>query len=234
MANLARIRAKILWVALCFVVFLLCSKSISSVLASIEFYGARNYIEYWQETGRVQHEQEIERAQEFAERSLSLHNNFPLYSDTLSTVLQWKALNSDNNESAIRALEEAEQLNLRSTTLRPAWPVTWANLAYIKWLKQEFDKDFIRYINNASSFGPNTPEVHIVLANIGLSLSKTNLGVFLENKAMFQNHVLLGLKHSKSREAVAKTIEKYEAARLVCTWLSFTQDIEVKRIECSH
>lgn len=224
---------KILWAALCFVVILLSVKSIVSVMASIEFYGARNYIESWQESGKVQNEHEIEQAQEFAERALSLHNNFPLYFDTLSTVLQWKALNSDNKESAMRALEEAEQLNLRSTNLRPAWPVTWANLAYIKWLKQEYDDDFIRYTNNASSFGPYTPEVHIVLANIGLSLSKSNLGVFLENKAMFQKHVLLGLKHSKSRESVVQTIEKNDAMRLVCTWLSLTPDIEIKRLKCA-
>ena len=165
-------------------------------------------------------------------KSVYLDPSFSLYKDTVCTVLQWNALNNENFEEAIMLLDEAENLNLQSTLNRPAWSVTWANLAYIKWLKGEIDDSFANYLNNASFFGPNNPDVHKAVAQIGLSLAKTDVRRFLQHKVVFTKHVTQGLSHPRSRKAIKEIILSTGTRTMVDQWvkaLPKNKEVETNR-----
>ena len=223
---------KIMFGVLVLLVSFLCFKSTNLMMASIQFYGAQNYITQWQVSGREPEAEDIENAQQYAFKALTLHSDFALYSDALSTVLQWKALQANNSELKNTALNEAEMFNLLSTKHRPSWPVTWANLAYIKWLKGEFDEDFTRYITNADSLGSTTPEVHLSLATIGLGMSRINIRDFLTHKALFRKHIVLGLTHPRSKKNIAIRIDNTQTKPMVCGWLMQAKSLLVNQLKC--
>lgn len=214
----SRIAAALL-ILMFLVVFLLCFKSANSVLASLNFYGAKNYIEEWERLEEAPNTVQLQAAEQHAINAIELHPSFALYTDTLSTVLQWQALNNKNFEETIVLLDEAENLNLQSTLNRPAWPVTWANLAYIKWLKGEIDDSFANYLNNASLLGPNNPDVHKAVAQIGLSLAKTDVRRFLKHKGVISKHVTQGLSNPHSRKAIKEIILSTGTRTMVDQWV---------------
>lgn len=188
-------------------------------MASLNFYGAKNYIEEWERLEEAPNTVQLQAAEQYAINAVELHPSFALYTDTLSTVLQWQALNNKNFEETIVLLNEAENLNLQSTLNRPAWPVTWANLAYIKWLKGEIDDSFANYLNNASLLGPNNPDVHKAVAQIGLSLAKTDVRRFLQHKGVISKHVTQGLSHPRSRKAIKEIILSTGTRAMVDQWV---------------
>lgn len=227
----SRIAAALL-ILMFLVVFLLCFKSANSVLASLNFYGAKNYIEEWERLEEAPNTVQLQAAEQYAINAIELHPSFALYTDTLSTVLQWQALNNKNFEETIVLLNEAENLNLQSTLNRPAWPVTWANLAYIKWLKGEIDDSFSNYLNNASLLGPNNPDVHKAVAQIGLSLAKTDVRRFLQHKGVISKHVTQGLSHPRSRKAIKEIILSTGTRAMVDQWVKASpknKDVETNQ-----
>ena len=198
----------------------------SAFVANLNFYAAKNVIEPLQ-SGESTAESTVESTVETAELSaaksaaeaaIALHSGLALYTDMLSTVKQWQALKSDNRDAALKLLDEAELLNLTSLETRPSWPVTWANLVYIKWEKGEFDDDFLRYLNNAAHYGPNTPEVHQVIAALGVYLYRNDIRMFLSNKDVLKTHIIKGIIHPKTRRTVLNTVKAAGVQQLVCSW----------------
>lgn len=212
-------------------VIFLSVKSVSTVVASLSFYGAKNYIEQWEAGGEVT-KKAIINAESYAIKAKQRHNTHPLYSDTLSTVLQYKAFQNDNSEAAAQFLDNAEQLNWESVKQRPAWPVTWANLAYIKWLKGEVDDELSLFMEKSSALGPHTPEVHITISNIGLGMSKRNIREFLKSKELIKKHTLLGLEHPKARRAIIDIAANTKSQAMVCTWLKQAEVALYKPLGC--
>ena len=206
--------------------------SLSTVMASINFYGAKNYIEQWQADKDVNND-DLASAYLNARKAAERHVNHPLYTDTLSTILQYKALsNSDYNDS-MRLLNEAEAENWKSALNRPAWPVTWANIAYVRWLKGEVNTDLIQYMTKASELGPHTPEVHLAVAEIGLGMSKRYVRTFLSNKDIVKKHTLLGLRHPKTKNKIANIVANTKTQSLVCTWLTQEEASIFKVLKCA-
>jgi len=231
MRNNFKINSKPLFILLSFIIALMCYRSFSTISASLNFYGARHFIEQWQSGGNVEYN-DILKAEAYAKTANARHTDLALYSDTLSTVLQYKALHSENIALAATYLNDAEQLSLNATHKRPAWPVTWANLAYIKWLKGEFDDNFDTYLNNASLYGANTPEVHTAIASIGLTLPKQDVRAFLRNKLFVQKHTMAGLSHPQTKRAILTIIENTKTNSLVCAWLKDYQITPNKALKC--
>ena len=217
--------------ALAVIVVFLCFNSVTTVMASFQFYGANNFIQAWQEGIGVKLS-DIDKAESFASSAFLLHDSLALYSDTLSTILQWKALQNNDNELKVDILNRAERYNLRSATYRPSWPVTWGNLAYVKWLKGEFDADFQYYLSQASTLGPYTEEIHVVIATIGLNLVKSNVREFLQNRALFKKHVLRGIAHPRSRAKLITYVENTNTKAIVCSWLLQERAIQYKQMKC--
>lgn len=202
-----------------FVFLLYCSyQSACAFLANLNFYAAKNVIEPLQAGAIPVEAADLSSAQTRAEAAVALHGKLALYTDMLSTVKQWQALKSDNREVVLQLLNEAERLNLSSLKTRPSWPVTWANLVYIKWEKREFDEDFLRYLKYASHYGPNTPEVHQVISNLGVYLYRNDIRVFLSNKDILKTHILKGIIHPKTRRNVLNSIKAAGVKKVVCSW----------------
>ena len=203
------------------------------MLANLQYYGAKNYLDEWQINSSLVDKSQIANAEQYAVRAIDLHPSFALYTDSLSAVLQWKALDEEDSLTKMELLNEAEELNLTSLQHRPSWPATWANLVYIKWLKNELDHSFQNYLSKASFFGPNSPEVHSVIATIGLSLPERNVRMFLANKDVIKKHVLLGLEHSKAKKAVIDSVLVNNKQALVCSWSKNAGVTPVKQFRCA-
>ena len=221
MNNLHRSQNGLLF--LLFVFLLYCSyQSASAFVANLNFYAAKNVIEPLQSGGSTVESTvetaELSAAKSAAETAIAFHSGLALYTDMLSTVKQWQALKSDNRDAALKLLDEAELLNLTSLETRPSWPVTWANLVYIKWEKREFDDDFLRYLHNATHYGPNTPEVHQVIAALGVYLYRNDIRMFLSNKDVLKAHIIKGIIHPKTRRTVLNTVKAAGVQQLVCSW----------------
>ena len=212
---------------------LLSIQPISMMLANLQYYGAKNYLEEWQTNPSLVDKNQIAYAEQYAARAIDLHPSFALYTDSLSAVLQWKALDETDSLIKMELLNEAEELNLTSLQHRPSWPATWANLVYIKWLKNELDHRFQNYLSNASFFGPNSPEVHSVIATVGLSLPERNVRMFLANKDVIKKHVVLGLEHSKTRKTIIDSVTNTSKQPLVCSWLKGEGVTPVKQFRCA-
>ena len=213
-------------------VFYLGTKSLSTVIASINFYGANNYIEQWEDTGNATKD-DLTSAYLYAENAIERHENHPLYTDTLSTILQYKALSKSDYNDSKRLLREAEAENWKSAINRPGWPVTWANIAYIRWLRNEVNAELIQYMNKASQLGPHTPEVHLAVAEIGLGMSKRYVRTFLSNKDIVKRHTLLGLRHPQTKSKIANIVANTKTQSLVCTWLTQEETSIVKLLMCA-
>lgn len=196
-----------------------CSyQSVNAFFANLNFYAAKNVIEPLQAGAFPVEVADLSLAQTRAETAVALHDDLALYTDMLSTVKQWQALESDSRDTALQLLSEAEHFNLLSLKTRPSWPVTWANLVYIKWEKREFDDDFLRYLKYASHYGPNTPEVHQVIASLGIYLYRNDISMFLSNKSVLKTHILKGVIHPKTRRNVLNAIKAAGVQQLVCSW----------------
>lgn len=218
----------------CFVgACLLSVQPISMMLANLQYYGAKNYLDEWQISPSLVDKNQIANAEQYAVRAIDLHPSFALYTDSLSAVLQWKVLDETDPLTKMELLNEAEELNLTSLQHRPSWPATWANLVYIKWLKNELDDSFQNYLSKASFFGPNSPEVHSVIATIGLSLPERNVRLFLVNKELVKKHLLLGLEHPKAKKAVIDGVLNANKQALVCSWLKGEDVTPVKQLRCA-
>lgn len=233
MNNLHRSQNGLLF--LLFVFLLYCSyQSASAFFANLNFYAAKNIIEPLQSGESTVETSDLPAAKSAAEAAIALHSGLALYTDMLSTVKQWQALKSDNRDAALKLLDEAELLNLTSLETRPSWPVTWANLVYIKWEKREFDDDFHRYLKYASHYGPNTPEVHQVIATLGIYLYRNNIRVFLHNKDVLKTHILKGIVHPKTRRNVLKAIKADGVQQLVCSWSHGAYLVARKPLSCDQ
>ena len=205
--------------------------SVNTVRASLHYYGAKNFIEEWETKGNITQEA-LSAAQRSAIGAIERHSSHPLYTDTLSTIFQYQALHGGDDENAMKWLNRAEALSVKSIQKRPAWPVTWANLAYVKWLKGEIEPSLSEYLLKASTLGPHTPEVHTAIANIGLGMSKRYIRQFLENKALIKNHTLLGLRHPKTRASIISIAKTTQTQSLVCSWLVQAEITRYKALKC--
>ncbi|MBJ2129443.1 hypothetical protein JC525_10865 [Alteromonas sp. IB21] len=213
-------------------VFCLSITSLSTVIASINFYGAKNYLEQWEDSGNITKD-DLTAAYLHAKNAKESHENHPLYTDTLSTILQYKALSKSDYNDSKQLLLEAEAENWNSAVNRPAWPVTWANIAYTRWLKGEVNTELTSYMKRASELGPHTPEVHIALAEIGLGMSKRYIRTFLNNKDIIKKHTLLGLRHPKTKSTIVNIVTNTKTQSLVCTWLTQEDATMSKRLKCA-
>ena len=97
-----------------------------------------------------------------------------------------------------------------SLIVRPAWPITWANLALVKADQLEFDAEMNLALTNAMSLGPWEPGVLVMMANMA-----TTRGQFLTSdmRAMLGANVARGLI-SPVRGVASNVLGMLEGAEL--------------------
>lgn len=98
-------------------------------------------------------------------KALELDSSHPTYLQRMSRLLTIRmAMRPDEVEAlGMRGLVYIEQ----SINVRPKWPLSWANLALLKYRLGIHDDRFNEAIVNATIFGPWEPSVHSQIAGIG-------------------------------------------------------------------
>ncbi|MBT1452454.1 VpsP family polysaccharide biosynthesis protein [Glaciecola sp. XM2] len=183
--------------------------------ASLDYYSVRNTLEEWQAKGTNQTEQRYKSARSSIASAEYFHPTHPLYADLSGQVAEWGVV---TGFEAPAHLQIAKEDYLRATRMRPAWPVTWASLAMIKWRLNEFDEQMLEYLQHAHQLGPQKHEVHILFSQLGLTLYQANHPFYRKIRDKTQTRVLSGLRNPNSRDTVLATIERTDTMRTACMW----------------
>jgi hypothetical protein len=201
--------------------------------ASLDFYRVSNILTQWKSQGEPHSEAQYLLAKNGIVNALNKHPNHPLYVDVLGQVYEWGALLG--YEKSKKALGLAKQNYLHATQLRPAWPVTWASLALVKWRLQEFDDELLEFLANADRYGPFKPEVHILYSQLGLALYKNNHPLIISIRPEFERHLALGLRNRTSRQIVTNIINNSGLNKQVCRWLKHESKYTISKLhECER
>jgi hypothetical protein len=183
--------------------------------ATLDYYFVRNTIELWQTSAQQQSEQAYLAAKTAVNTAEILHSSHPLYADLSGQVTEWGVV---AQYESVEALNQAEADYLRAVSLRPAWPVTWASLAMIKWRKQEFDDVMLRYLSNADRLGQQKPEVHVLFVELGLALYRNNHPFYKHIREQTQVRLVKGLRNPKTRPRILQIIASNDAMAFACIW----------------
>lgn len=189
--------------------------------ASLDYAGVKNTIDEWQENASVQSKQEYEDVQTTMLEINALHGANPFYIDVAGQVQEWGAVSGFANKEA---LQDAKANYLAATKLRPLWPVTWANLAMIKWRLQQFDDEMLGFLHKANDLGPYSTEVHLLFTRLGISLYQANHPMFVDIKDIVYKRIGLGLRNADSKPLVLAFIDSTGALKNVCQWVTVDSD----------
>lgn len=194
--------------------------------ASLDYYLVRNTLENWQIDARIQTKEEFTRAKEAINNANALHRSNPLYMDLSGQINEWGAVSGFDQ---LASLERAKIDYLMATKARPLWPVTWANLAMVKWRLQEFDDEMLHYLNNANKLGPQSVEVHILYARLGITLYNAKHPMFTVISDTVRERIRLGLRNQQSKPVILSFVKLTGAIEEVCKWMIITDQYTADR-----
>ena len=185
--------------------------------ASYDHYAVSNMLKHWQNFPLEHNNKDYSHFKTRAQQTVLHHPHHAEYWDHLAQVTEWGFIfGYEKRESG---LLEAKKHYLRATELRPLWPDTWAALIKIKWRLQEFDKELLYYFERATTLGPQKPEIHLLVIELGLALYANNHFMLINIRPEFNQRLVLGLKHPNTREQVKKLIDQYKLQVVACNWL---------------
>ena len=196
----------------------LISTAFTQMSAAMHYYKANNRLVQWAAQGNIASNSDYENTKSTAKQAVKLSNNNPLYLDVLADVYQWGLYQNFESNSA-KVVEEAMQLYQLSIQNRPVWPVTWANMAMLKWRINEFDSEFKLYLNQADKLGRSQPEVHLLFTELGLAAYKARHPLYTEYQQRIKHRLYQALLTPQSRDRALALIDKYELQRTTCRWL---------------
>lgn len=189
--------------------------------ASLDYYTVKNSISLWINEGSAQSQGSYESAKESINTANVLHHSNPLYLELDAQIKEWGVLSGFEANMGLKAAQESYLL---ASKTRPLWPVTWANLAMLKWRKQEFDSEMLGYLNKAHTLGLQKAEVHILFTQLGLSLYKANHPFYRDIREQTQTHIKKGIRANPSRNQIVAFIKDNGHHRTVCRWLDVNDD----------
>jgi hypothetical protein len=196
-------------------------------MASFHNYSVINMLKHWQNLPSEHNNNDYSRIKAEAQQAVLYHPHYAEYWDLLAQVNEWGYIfGYEEHESG---LLEAKKQYLRATELRPLWPDSWASLLKLKWRLQEFDEQMLYYFERATQLGPQKPDVHLVVIELGFALYANNHFMLLNIRPEFHRRLAFGLKHPSTRDRVIKLISAYEAQALVCHWLK-NEDLTIRKL----
>jgi len=195
--------------------------------ASLDYYTVRNSIELWLNEGSAQSEQSYLRARQAVNTAQLLHNSHPLYSELNAQIKEWGVLSGFEPDMT---LQTAKLSYLEASKLRPLWPVTWANLAMLKWRKQEFDDEMYGYLQKANTLGPQKAEVHLLFSQLGLSLYQVNHPFYVRIKDEVHERIKRGLRGHATRNQLVSFIESTNNRKTVCRWIASENEKFINKV----
>ena len=201
------------------------------LLASLGLYHAINYgianlahtrvlntLKQWQTVPNEHSYAQFSDVKTQAQQAVLNHPDYAEYWSVLAQVHEWGFI--FGYEDNISGLLEAEKHYLRATELRPLWPDTWASLIKLKWRRQEFDQQLLYYFKQATRLGPQKPDIHVVVVELGLALHASSHPFLQAIRADFYHRLALGLKHPASKKRVLELLSQYQVRALTCDWLN--------------
>ncbi|MFD3316127.1 VpsP family polysaccharide biosynthesis protein [Alteromonas macleodii] len=201
------------------VLFSFINASFNQLRAALHYYKANNLLTQWRESEKINSQGDYILAKETAQKAVELSNNNPLYLDVLADIYQW-GLYQKLESDPVNVTKKAMQLYKLSIQNRPSWPVTWANMAVLKWRNGEFDENFKFYLSQADKFGKSQPEVHLLFTELGLAAYQARHPLYTQYKQTIKHRIYNAILSPKSRDKALSLIEKYEQRRIICRWLT--------------
>tara|TARA_Y100001956_G_scaffold16668_1_gene16182 strand:+ start:7060 stop:7767 length:708 start_codon:yes stop_codon:yes gene_type:complete len=201
------------------VLFSFINASFNQLRAALHYYKANNLLTQWRESEKINRQGDYILAKETAEKAVELSNNNPLYLDVLADIYQW-GLYQKLESDPVNVTKMAMQLYKLSIQNRPSWPVTWANMAVLKWRNGEFDEDFKFYLSQADKFGKSQPEVHLLFTELGLAAYQARHPLYTQYKQTIKHRIYNAILSPQSRDKALSLIKKYEQRRITCRWLT--------------
>jgi hypothetical protein len=205
------------------------SASFDQLRAALHYYKANNLLMQWKESEKINSQSDYVLAKETAEKAVELSKNNPLYLDVLADIYQW-GLYQKLETDTVNVTNEAMQLYQLSIQNRPGWPVTWANMAVLKWRNGEFDEDFKFYLSQADKFGKSQPEVHLLFNELGLAAYQARHPLYSQYKQIIKHRIYNAILSPQSRDKALALVEKYEQRRITCRWLASENNGYVLRL----
>lgn len=190
-------------------------------LASAEYHQAKDIMETWHVEQKVSSAQSYQEAASAVATAKFLHSSNPLYLDLAGELNEWAAIAGADlsQQDPASSLQTAKEYYLEASKARPLWPVTWANLAMIKWRLQEFDEEMLRYLNQADRLGPQAVEVDLLFIRLGIALYQSNNTFYIPLKERIHNRLRSGIVNERSRSLVLSYIDSTESIEFVCAWM---------------
>lgn len=192
--------------------------------AAMNYYFVNNVLSEWKDSGSVSNQDDYNDVLQAIDKSQRLHPLNPLYIEIDAQVLEWGIIAGIESKTA---LNEAKELYLAASRKRPAWPVTWANLALIKSRLNEFDDELLFYLDNAHRHGPHTAEIHLMFSKLGMALYTDNNPFFLKIEDRVKLKLMMAIKSSRVRPDIMDFLRRTNNVRTVCRW--FDDDHETLR-----
>lgn len=140
------------------------------LIAGVAAHQAQSFIDDWEQLGEVPTEQAWRVAEAAAQRAVSFYPGLNGdYYERLGRVYEWRheSLNFGDPEADVsrrRALEAYR----RAVEVRPDWPDTWVQIAFIKLRLLEFDEEFDRALQLGFENGPWRMRINRDLSTVGL------------------------------------------------------------------
>ena len=199
--------------------------------ASLDYYLVKNIIDDWQNTLNNTDKADYARANKAIAEAQTSHPSHPLYRDLQGQLLEWAAIKKFSDPQG--ALIEAKNYYLNAIKLRPAWPVSYASLTFIKWRLGEFDDEMKFYLEQANKFGPLKSEVHVLYVELGLALYAANHPFYLNLQPQIKQRISYGMRNNQSRERVLASIRSLNQYDTACRWMkSFDPYVHKQMLGC--
>ena len=190
-------------------------------LASFYYVPVKNAIAKWQYNSASSSQLEFDEVKTNAGYASSIHGPNPLYIDAIGQLHEWGVVLGYTD---LKSLQTAKNNYLASTQLRPLWPVTWANLAMVKWRLNELDSEMLNYLTKADQLGQYSIEVHLLFTRLGISLYQANHPIYGEIKNSVHSRIGKGLRNSQSKSEILAIIQSTDSMQAVCRWVQAIDD----------
>ncbi len=193
-------------------------KSLSFLIADVHYENAQHLFNKWVSEKGINNKDEYKLALD--EINFALQNNKynAHYYDTKARILDWGIAGNFEIEANYN---NVVKLFLKSTELRPYWPVTWIELAAVNEIVQGMSSDTRTYIQKALVNGYYNRHVINGILSI-LLLSWDNL-TFADKMLFFKLLKVTSQKEQLLSKALmdAKALDKHT---LVCSQIKYDKD----------
>jgi len=140
------------------------------LIAGVAAHQAQRFLDDWEQLGEVPTEKAWRIAEAAAQRAVSLYPGANGdYLERLGKVYEWRHESLNFGDPAAQASRQrALEAYRQAVRVRPDWPDTWVQIAFVKLRLLEFDAEFDRALQLGFENGPWRMHINRGLATVGL------------------------------------------------------------------